>query len=204
MLALSNKDLQGIFLKSLVSVFRSEEQITRLEYEHKLPRLMPEVSASQAVNFPAFNGDGLRELSYNLLFQSTLPSLLHFEDRNSMHFSIESRVPFLDHRLVEFGFSLHESDKVNDTWTKYILRESLAGILPESIRMRKDKKGFVTPGEKKWLSGPLKHLLDFDPSKISFLDARLAKKILEEYKSGNTKHANLVWRMATLNHWLKP
>ena len=201
---LSNKDLRSIFLKSIVSLFQSETQMTRLEYDRKLPRLIPEITAAQAVNLPAFNGDGLRELSYNLLFQTTLPSLLHFEDRNSMHFSIESRVPFLDHRLVEFGFSLNETDKVKDTWTKYILRESLAGILPESIRNRKDKKGFVTPGEKKWLAGPLKHLLDFDPSKISFLDAKLAKTVLAEYKAGNTKHANLVWRMATLNHWLKP
>ena len=199
---LSNKELSGIFLKSMVSAFQSETQISRLEFDRKLPKLIPGVTSAQAVDFPKFNEDGLRELSYNLLFHTTLPSLLHYEDRNSMHFSIESRVPFLDHRLVEFGFSLNETDKVRDSSTKYILRESLAGILPEPIRHRKDKKGFVTPGEVKWLSGPLKHLLDFDPSKISFLDAKIAKDVLQEYKAGNLRHANLVWRMATLNHWL--
>lgn len=145
----------------------------------------------------------MNDLSYNLLFHTTLPSLLHFEDRNSMHFSIESRVPFLDHRLVEFGFSLSENDKVHDSWTKYMLRESLAGILPEAIRLRKDKKGFVTPGEQKWLAGPLKHLLNFDPSKIPFIDSAVATNVLAEYKAGNTRYANLVWRMATLNHWLQ-
>jgi asparagine synthase (glutamine-hydrolysing) len=75
-----------------------------------------------------------------------LPALLRYEDRNSMAHSIEARVPFLDHRLVEFLFTLPERYKIDGARTKYVLREAMAGVLPESIRRRKDKLGFkATP-----------------------------------------------------------
>ncbi|MBL0190664.1 MAG: asparagine synthase [Saprospiraceae bacterium] len=89
----------------------------------------------------------LNTFLYQSVFQTSLSHLLHFEDRNSMRFSIESRVPFLDHRLVEFLFSLPDHFKIRGTDTKYILRQSQAPILPSAIALRKDKKGFVTPGE---------------------------------------------------------
>jgi asparagine synthase (glutamine-hydrolysing) len=72
----------------------------------------------------------------------SLPSLLRFEDRNSMGHSIEARVPFLDHRLVEFAFTLPDEWKIQGLTTKYILRKAMDGILPEAIRIRKDKIGF--------------------------------------------------------------
>jgi asparagine synthase (glutamine-hydrolysing) len=71
-----------------------------------------------------------------------LPTLLRYEDRNSMAHSIEARVPFLDYRLVEFLFKLPEEWKIRGVTTKYILREAMQGILPEAIRTRKDKIGF--------------------------------------------------------------
>lgn len=71
-----------------------------------------------------------------------LPAILRHEDRNSMYFSIESRVPFLDYRLIEFAFSLPDRWKIRNDVTKYILRESMSGIIPEEIRTRKDKIGF--------------------------------------------------------------
>ena len=71
-----------------------------------------------------------------------------------MAFSLESRVPFLNHKLVEFAFSLATEDRINTkAETKYILRESLKPILPKAVYERKDKKGFVTPGEILWLNG---------------------------------------------------
>ncbi len=201
-LGLSVKESSQILMKSLVTLFRTESQILELEYNMKFPLLIPEISAKRAVSLPDYQTDRVREFSSNLLFDTTLPSLLHFEDRNSMWFSIESRVPFLDHRLVEFAYSLPIEDKIRDTWTKQILRSSMKGILPEGIRLRTDKKGFVTPGEKKWLAGSLKHLLNFDPSKIDFIDGKRAKLELEKYKKGDVRNAQLVWRLAVLNYWL--
>ena len=70
-----------------------------------------------------------------------------------MAHGIESRLPFLDHRLVELGVGLGDAFKIVDGETKWILRRAMSGILPPSILIRQDKIGFATP-EFTWLSGP--------------------------------------------------
>ncbi|MCP1663250.1 MULTISPECIES: asparagine synthase (glutamine-hydrolyzing) [Methanocalculus] len=84
------------------------------------------------------------------LTRANLPYMLHWEDRTSMAFSIESRVPFLDYRLVEYLASLPEDQKIRGGITKYILRKATKGLLPETIRCRMDKRGFSTP-EEVWM-----------------------------------------------------
>ena len=79
-----------------------------------------------------------------------LRALLHYEDRDSMAFSIESRVPFLDRDLTEFVYSVPLNHKIEDGKTKNILREGLKSLLPQKIYNRYSKLGFVTP-EDKWL-----------------------------------------------------
>ena len=74
-----------------------------------------------------------------------LPEILHGEDALSMAFSLESRPPFLDHRVVEFCFSLAYDEKIAEGWTKLLLRRATSGILPEPIRLRRQKLGF--PGD---------------------------------------------------------
>ncbi len=76
---------------------------------------------------------------------TVLPALLRFEDRNSMASSIETRLPFLDYRLVEFGMGLKASLKIRDGWSKYILRKTAAQVLPGSIAWRPSKIGFAAP-----------------------------------------------------------
>ena len=90
------------------------------------------------------------------LTYSSIPALLHHEDRTSMAHSVESRLPFLDYRLVEFSLQCRTSLKLRNGWTKWLLRQSLAGVLPEKIRLRKTKLGFNTP-EKKWLQHGLQN-----------------------------------------------
>ena len=75
---------------------------------------------------------------------------LRYEDRNSMAHSIESRPPFLDQELVELVLALPSDAIVRDGWSRWILRESLAGVLPELVRTRRKKIGFTTP-EIRWL-----------------------------------------------------
>jgi asparagine synthase (glutamine-hydrolysing) len=80
-----------------------------------------------------------------------LPELLHAEDALSMAFSLESRLPFLDHRLVEFCFSLSYDEKISEGWTKVLLRRATHNILPESVRLRRAKLGL--PGNyAQWLA----------------------------------------------------
>jgi asparagine synthase (glutamine-hydrolysing) len=87
------------------------------------------------------------EISEHLTFYSTLPKYLRWEDRNSMAHSVEARVPFLDHRLVEFAYSLPEDYLEKDGITKRVMREAMHDLLPEKIKNRKDKMGFTTPEE---------------------------------------------------------
>ncbi len=75
----------------------------------------------------------------------SIPAMLHSEDRNSMAHSVESRLPFLDYKLVEFAVNCPPSLKMHDGWSKWILRAALKGTLPEEIRLRKTKLGFSTP-----------------------------------------------------------
>lgn len=72
----------------------------------------------------------------------SLPTLLRYEDRNSMGNSIESRLPFMDHRLVEFGIALMERHKLAHGFGKWILRNALKGTVPDVIRLNRDKRGF--------------------------------------------------------------
>ena len=95
------------------------------------------------------------EISNFQLFSDPLPRYLRWEDRNSMAHSVEARVPFLDHRLVEFAQSLPLDYLDAYNQSKRILVESMEGILPEKVRKRTDKKGFITP-EEQWLKGEFK------------------------------------------------
>jgi len=88
------------------------------------------------------------------LTRFSLPVLLRYEDRNTMAFGVESRVPFLDHTFVEWLAALPADMRLARGWTKFILRNALVGVLPERVRQRKSKLGFLTP-EPLWLAGPL-------------------------------------------------
>ncbi|MFA5974178.1 MAG: asparagine synthase (glutamine-hydrolyzing) [Lentimicrobiaceae bacterium] len=203
-----NLSLTGIkkyshFAKSLLSSISSEQKLYTMEYRNYYPFLLnekPDQTPFKLTNVP---GTKLDSFLYNLMFSTSLPSLLQYEDRNSMAFSIESRVPFLDHRLVEFAFSLHNDDKIKGIETKRILRQSLKNVLPEAIVTRKDKKGFVTPGETKWLRGPLSHLTDINYSNLSFLRKDLVKSIMDKHRNGDNSTSILAWRIATLNYWIE-
>ncbi|MCT7506066.1 asparagine synthase (glutamine-hydrolyzing) [Aliarcobacter cryaerophilus] len=84
-----------------------------------------------------------------------LITLIHYSDHVSMAFSIESRMPFMDYRLVEFLASLPACYKMRDGWTKYLARLAFDGKLPDEINWRKDKMGWPIP-ENYWFRGNLK------------------------------------------------
>lgn len=192
---------RDVLLKSVMTGLLSEQHLYATEYKKYFPFL----GLSGRIPF-TLEKEGSSRLSrflYHLMFTTSLPTLLQFEDRNSMAFSIESRVPFLDHRLVEFAFSLSDETKINKAETKWVLRQALQGILPKRIAERRDKKGFVTPGEVRWLRGPLSHLLEADLRSLDFLNIPKAQSLINDFKSGDTKNANLVWRLAVLSDWCK-
>lgn len=100
----------------------------------------------------------LNDILYFNTMQFGLEELLRFADRNSMAHGREVRLPFLNHELVQFIFSLPANFKIHDGWTKWILRKSMDNILPDEIVWRKDKVGYETP-QKQWMTDPV--LQDF-------------------------------------------
>lgn len=86
---------------------------------------------------------------------SGLTNLIHYADRTSMAFSVESRMPFLDYRLAEYLAKLPAAYKIHNGWTKFIARQAFAGRLPDSVLWRKDKMGWPIP-EQTWERGELK------------------------------------------------
>ncbi|MGA9948214.1 MAG: asparagine synthase (glutamine-hydrolyzing) [Xanthobacteraceae bacterium] len=101
---------------------------------------------------------GIGDLCVTMTQSSNLAMLLHWEDRNSMAHGIEARVPFLDHRLVEFSIALGDCHKIVGGDTKRVLRRAMDGVLPHKVRYRRDKLGFTTP-EEHWFRGPLRELV---------------------------------------------
>lgn len=81
--------------------------------------------------------------------RTNLPVLLRYEDKNSMAHSVETRLPFLDYRLVELALSLPGSLKIHDGWSKWILRRAMSDRLPNDIAWRRNKLGFEAP-ERTW------------------------------------------------------
>ncbi len=98
----------------------------------------------------------LSNFLYNLLSVTSLGTLLHYEDRMSMAHSVESRVPYLDHRLVEFCFTLPSEYKLQPPFNKFIHRQAVRDIVPLSISNRVDKGVFGAPFLSKWLKDDLR------------------------------------------------
>lgn len=154
-------------------------------------------------------GDGyssLRSLNTHLarlMLEDSLPTLLRYEDRNSMAFAIEARVPFLDYRLAEYVFTRAPHLRIRDGWTKWVQREAVADILPQEIVWRRDKVGFETP-ERQWLEAGKDRLLDLLSSGIGaeYLDLSYVQSELPALltQPGGTAK---VWRWANLVLWLK-
>jgi asparagine synthase (glutamine-hydrolysing) len=146
-------------------------------------------------------------LGRQLAFDTTrrlLPSLLRYEDRNSMAFSIETRLPFLDFRLVEFAFSLPDAEKIDGTTTKAILRRALADRIPSRVIERRDKMGFETPTDV-WLRGRFagevrRRLLSPGPHH-EWLDPAVLAEELDGWLGGRREIGLQVWRWLSLEAW---
>jgi asparagine synthase (glutamine-hydrolysing) len=152
------------------------------------------------IKVPPRGGKTYRQQSL-LSTQFGLQDLLRYEDRNSMAFSIESRVPFLDHRLVEFCIALPNEWKIKDGWTKYILRKTAEPQVAQEVAWRKFKMGFLTP-QKVWKEQSKKELDQF------VNDIRLPEFLDKNYLIGlnsadvtSSSHLSEFWKMISFLKW---
>ncbi|OGW48167.1 MAG: asparagine synthase (glutamine-hydrolyzing) [Nitrospirae bacterium RBG_13_41_22] len=157
---------------------------------------------------PSPLNDPFKACIYKYLTKYRLPSLLRYEDRNSMAFSLEARVPFLDYRLVEFIFSLPNTQIIRNGMTKYVLRNAMKTLIPEIIRNRTDKMGFVVP-ESYWLQKLNKEqILDIFTSRSfsqrGYFNHSELLRSYELYCSGQPNvNCSLVWRWMNLELWFR-
>jgi asparagine synthase (glutamine-hydrolysing) len=153
--------------------------------------------------------DGSRNSIYDIankqIYQDPLPRYLRWEDRNSMAHSIEARVPFLDYRLVEYCMNLPVDFLDADNKIKRILTDSLIGILPEAIRNRKDKKGFITP-EKRWMmQDNTEEFRKMLTESVKYSDGILNPEALnyfDQMANGKIEFSYGYWRLIQFGRWM--
>lgn len=136
---------------------------------------------------------------------SGLPALLRHADRNSMHWSLESRVPFLTTRLAEFLLSMPEDYLLSPQGeTKHLFRAAMRGIVPDTILDRRDKVGFATP-ELLWLQQlqPIIPLWLSSATALPFLDAEAAFNHIQAVLAGQKPFSWKVWRLINFCRWMQ-
>jgi len=216
----------GRFFIENIEYFKKHKSTTALKY--MLYYLLPDKmqSSLNSHKFPSINKAfiqqhaGTNEINKMLYapkdltdslvqhFEYKLEHLLRWEDLNSMHFSIESRVPFLDYRLVEATIATPSTSKIYKGETKHILREALKDILPEKITQRKDKKGFTNPRAKWFKTEQFKQFIDTMLASDSFasrpyFDAEVAKSQYQKHLNGDGDYSKEIWKWINLEIWLR-
>lgn len=157
-------------------------------------------------------GTLLNNVLWNGLRHHGLPEILHGEDALSMAFSVESRSPFLDHRLVEFCFSLPIEEKISNGWTKSLLQRSMAGSVAPEILARRGKFGFGAPVVQ-WLQLPdnwrsVRELL-LDPRSLQrgVFHSKRPEYALGAFCRGHRIYRSQMvmrlWRWITLELWFR-
>ena len=148
----------------------------------------------------------LKERLLQDLLTYSLPCLLRYEDRNSMAFSIESRVPYLDQEFVDHILSLPEDAIVRHGWSRWILRAALKGTLPEKIRLRRWKVGFTTP-EMRWIKARRAAFTSLYQSPTfqarSYWDGDAVVSAFRACCRGEVEESMFFWRAANVELWLR-
>jgi asparagine synthase (glutamine-hydrolysing) len=154
-----------------------------------------------------YEDDPLNDRLYYDLTRDVIPSLLHYEDRNSMAFSIEARTPFLDYRLVEYAFSLAGDTKLEGGQLKGLLRRAMRGVTPDPVLDRSDKKGYSTP-VREWFRGHLVDgvrdmLLSQSARERGIFDAETVARKLDDHVSGRLDLSWQISRWLTVEQWFR-
>ncbi len=141
-------------------------------------------------------------------FEYKLEHLLKWDDINSMRFSVETRVPFLDYRLVERTLALNSGSIIKNGTTKYFLREAMSGILPEAIRMRQSKIGFSTPDndwfrEQKFSDLINEILISQKFINRGYIDASDARRLYLRHIKNELNISREIWKWINLELWLR-
>tara|TARA_Y100000310_G_scaffold328145_1_gene395756 strand:+ start:401 stop:2287 length:1887 start_codon:yes stop_codon:yes gene_type:complete len=181
----------------VVSVFDGSERKEVLNSDYFVSKKY------SSINKYFTNGDYLNNLTYMDLKTYLPEDLLMKPDKMCMAFGIESRVPFLDHRLVEYAFKIPSSYKLRRGISKYIMKKSFKRLLPKEIIHRK-KQPFQVPLDE-WISKELKDYLKelISNSEHNYFNKKQVKKIFDNYNSSRLYYGRQLWSLGIFNLWYK-
>jgi asparagine synthase (glutamine-hydrolysing) len=202
-LARNGESWASFYFDNFFSAFSAADQSELLtsELAHEVAAESPYEHALN--NWEHSPGEVLQRLLYTDL-KTYLVELLMKQDNMSMAASVESRVPFLDHKLVEFAVNIPQDLQVGGFVGKRILKKAVEDLLPRSI-LDRPKLGFPTPWSR-WLAGPqLQQIRDLLLEPRS-LDRRLfepsaIERLFHEHRAGHRDHADRIWRLLNLELW---
>ncbi len=149
---------------------------------------------------------GLNTRLCNDVINKSIPALLHNEDGNAMAFSIESRVPFLDYRIVEFAIALDGKYKIKNQWTKWIIRRSCREYLPKEIVKRKNKMGFPAPFARWLREGNSREEIKsfiYAFGNRDIVPKETIHQFYEAHMSGKADFSTILFRFYSMELWLR-
>lgn len=140
------------------------------------------------------------------VIRDSIPGLLHNEDGNAMAFSIESRIPFMDYRIVEFGLALDGKYKIRNEWTKWIVRAACKRYLPKQVARRKNKMGFPAPFAR-WLrecdeKEEIKQII-YSLGKRNIVPEKTIDYYYKQHVSSKADRNALLYKFMALELWLR-
>lgn len=202
-LALDGASWSSFYFDNFFSAFTQNEQSRLLTTEFKNSIALDSTHHNVLEYWERSTGGLLQRLLYTDI-NTYLVELLMKQDNMSMAASIESRVPFLDHTLVEWAIGVPASLQIRGSSGKWILKKAMKSLLPESIINRR-KLGFPTPWSG-WLSGPrldsIENLL-LEPRSINrgFFNKSAVEKLFQEHRSKTRDNYDRIWRLLNLELW---
>jgi asparagine synthase (glutamine-hydrolysing) len=193
----------SFYFDNFYSAFSASEQDELLTPEAR--RLAGDAYAGSMSYWDHSSGDLLHRLLYTDI-KSYLVELLMKQDQMSMAASVESRVPFLDHVLVEFTARIPAKYSTKGLAGKCILKSAVADLLPAEI-VHRQKMGFPTPWAY-WLAGPQledleRLLLEPRARERGLFHPEILKRLFAEHRAAYRDHGNRIWRLLNLELWLR-
>jgi asparagine synthase (glutamine-hydrolysing) len=190
--------------------------ISFFTHENRNRLLSPDLSKSLNINKPEQEAKEFFQLmnTYPVLTQMLLfdqnyylpGDLLVLTDRISMAHSLEVRVPFLDHRFLEFAMTVPSNLKINGSKKKYILKEAVTELLPHKI-LNRGKRGFSVPLAE-WIRGELREVIqdcfnDNNLKEVPFLNRKEVQRIVGDHMALRTNYESQIWAILIFVLWYK-
>jgi asparagine synthase (glutamine-hydrolysing) len=173
--------------------------------------LAPQFVKAYSQDTPQSEAESLQKALYQDVTQHAV-EYLRVDDRASSAFSMECRHPFLDHRIIEFAFSLPATQKIRNGWTKYIMRNAMKGLIPESVRRKRKKFGTPIP-QQRWmreLNDNIIKLLESNKFRErEYFNQPAILEVFNRYCKGKLSriekeyYTNVLWRILNIELWLE-